>query len=1145
MFSRAKVTTLFAIILFIALFGFLFYQSSITGYAVVEGNATAVGVSVLKIKINGSDDLSHDYHETLPVEFYDLTTPIAKFEWDFSKGPLPLSQVSIESVRGELAFNGINVPKILFVERRDSTHVCIIDSDGASILDFTDDCSGESELLVACDGELYDGYNCSVFDDLFRVSGLMHSAIKAIKVESVPEEQPEPVAEIRDESNKLVGKKITDEPSFETHFVLVEKTSESLNLVFYHDAATSQAVWIEGDVNYTLSHSVAMPYENVTLSVLLVKGIVPKFKVHVGSASEVFEFGKEIPDVSFEGEYRFIDRDDELIDVELTAGFASVLIKGTSEPSITAKIDSVPDAVITTPVFASEITAMEEAVITLPKNGVVSAVLECPDFDVNTFTCPSSWQDSGIPFTETDTHITFTVNHFSGYGGGNISVINVQSYPTLNGNWTVAFNTTGTEDLTITGFNGTSFTTDLDFLELRCGNETLNATYDGTTVFYANYSCNDTGYETVRVKTAGKHTQQFTFGNSTAYAYNIVVTGIQNVTSVLNATYYSEADTDSAGFAMAAGDVNGDGNTDFIIGAPNRNDSNRSYNGKVYLVYGNFTNNTKTNLSNANASWIGAHNFSFAGNSLATGDFNNDSLKDIVIGSYGDDTSGNSRSGSVYVIYGGSLSGNKDLINPASFNILITGKSANGNAGWKVAAGDLNGDGIDDLVLSELEPFTGPGHVYVFFSPLLSGPISLANVILNGSYTAEHFGQSLAIGDLNNDTYNDLIIGADNYSVAPPPLLPRPGAAFVFYGPLASGTSLLDVNANVTFMGENHDDRAGFSLSSRKDASGDGIHDLLIGAPLYDSPSGTADVGKAYLIYGDASLNGTINLNTGANASWYGEAKDDYLGYSVLLSFEDNGTIADAMIGAPGQDYGGTNAGRIYFLYNPSPASSGIISSAANGSLYGSAAGVTLGSSMASGSMGAGAASMDISLFDNYIEPSINTIQWIYLLGFEFPKPPPIFVSPKTGGHRDFSPSPPEDKSCYPLDSFKVNVNQDTGVVGVKFGTNFDATKIKVAVFAGFAGSFNRNTFGSFTKTGENSYSTQFVVPKDILNNEPLLHVIITDAQGRLCGDYIEYLNPCATQEQVTREWVVDKDFWDYLDVDYTSTSSNQLVYLA
>ncbi|MCK4650071.1 DUF2341 domain-containing protein, partial [Candidatus Pacearchaeota archaeon] len=140
-----------------------------------------------------------------------------------------------------------------------------------------------------------------------------------------------------------------------------------------------------------------------------------------------------------------------------------------------------------------------------------------------------------------------------------ITILNVQSYPTVGGNWTVGFNTTGEANLTVSAVNGTSYTEvyddneatqdDLEILELRCGdetlfdkyglvddenvylilendsfvklNETLNKSLGVKSIFVENYSCNSTGYYTVKVLTPGIHDQLFDFGGINASAHNL------------------------------------------------------------------------------------------------------------------------------------------------------------------------------------------------------------------------------------------------------------------------------------------------------------------------------------------------------------------------------------------------------------------------------------------------------------------------------------------------------------------------------------------------------------------------------------------------------------------------------------------------
>ncbi|MCX6814610.1 MAG: hypothetical protein NTY20_03110, partial [Candidatus Aenigmarchaeota archaeon] len=203
----------------------------------------------------------------------------------------------------------------------------------------------------------------------------------------------------------------------------------------------------------------------------------------------------------------------------------------------TVQVDSVvlrnKSVSLGTPVFAADIPGIQSAEITLERTGRLNAILECPAYDFATDSCPE-WVPTQIPFTDNGTHVSFTVKGFSGYAGADITIINVYSHPTLGGNWTVEFNTTGYANLTITSVNGTNWSDssesyDLRFLEIRCGSQILNYTWldygpGNGSVFVENYSCSDTGYEVSKVLTGGRHYLEFLFGNDTGYAYNTVFT---------------------------------------------------------------------------------------------------------------------------------------------------------------------------------------------------------------------------------------------------------------------------------------------------------------------------------------------------------------------------------------------------------------------------------------------------------------------------------------------------------------------------------------------------------------------------------------------------------------------------------------------
>jgi hypothetical protein len=154
-----------------------------------------------------------------------------------------------------------------------------------------------------------------------------------------------------------------------------------------------------------------------------------------------------------------------------------------------------------------------------------------------------------LTFTDTDAdglidNISWTVPRLSEQifeVETNITIINVQSYPTLWGNWTARFNTTGTANLTITPVNGTSYGEDLEFLEMWCGSERVDAAYDAS-VFYPNWNCSTEGKIINRVLTTGKHTLEFRFGSSVKYAYN-------NINSNLNLT------SDNITFVYDSGEI--------------------------------------------------------------------------------------------------------------------------------------------------------------------------------------------------------------------------------------------------------------------------------------------------------------------------------------------------------------------------------------------------------------------------------------------------------------------------------------------------------------------------------------------------------------------------------------------------------------
>ena len=173
-----------------------------------------------------------------------------------------------------------------------------------------------------------------------------------------------------------------------------------------------------------------------------------------------------------------------------------------------------------TEVVAIEASKFQQAEVQIPKNGPVNTIVRCAVWNFEKDSC-LEWLPTDIAFTQDDNYIYFNVTSFSAYGGTELNILNVKSYPVTGGNWTVRFITRGTDNLRIEGSNGTIYGTDLEFGSLYCGDENIEVENHDEFILARNYSCNSTGYYKVKVLTGGTHTQKFTFGNLIAYANNL------------------------------------------------------------------------------------------------------------------------------------------------------------------------------------------------------------------------------------------------------------------------------------------------------------------------------------------------------------------------------------------------------------------------------------------------------------------------------------------------------------------------------------------------------------------------------------------------------------------------------------------------
>jgi hypothetical protein len=223
-----------------------------------------------------------------------------------------------------------------------------------------------------------------------------------------------------------------------------------------------------------------------------------------------------------------------------------------------------------------------------------------------------------------------------------------------------------------------------------------------------------------------------------------------------DAIYTGENTFDLAGFSLAgAGDVNGDGYDDMLIGASFYS----TWIGRAYLVLGSGT-PSSIGLGSADAIYTGENTNDYAGCSVAgVGDTNGDGYDDMLIGAYGYPSGGDT--GRAYLVLG---SGTPSSIGLGSADAIYTGENTSDYAGRSVAgAGDVNGDGYDDLLIGAYGYSSDTGRAYLVLGSGTPSSIELggADAIYTGENIDDHAGWSVAgAGDMNGDGYGDMFVGA-------------------------------------------------------------------------------------------------------------------------------------------------------------------------------------------------------------------------------------------------------------------------------------------------------------------------------------------------------------------------------------------------
>ncbi len=419
---------------------------------------------------------------------------------------------------------------------------------------------------------------------------------------------------------------------------------------------------------------------------------------------------------------------------------------------------------------------------------------------------------------------------------------------------------------------------------------------------------------------------------------------------------------DRAGFSVAlAGDVNGDGFDDLIVGAYGAAGGHYGYvhdkfydaevwqwisvreAGLSYVVFGHAGASPAYLNFNAidgeNGFVLAGVDFGdFSGRSVASaGDVNGDGFDDLIVGAYRGDPGGQS-SGESYVVFGhaGPFDPRLDLFALDGDNgFRIDGALAGDVSGWSVAsAGDVNGDGYDDVIVgafrADPDGASAAGASYVVFGHAGGFEATLSLAALDGSNgfrlegisNGDWSGYSVAsAGDINGDGFDDLIVGANG---ADRPGATQIGESYVVFGHAGSFGSVielggLDGSNGFRLDGIDGADFAGLSVASAGDVNGDGIEDMIVGAPGAD-PVGRPDAGESYVVFGrTGGFGSAIDLAALDGSNGFridGAAHGDASGASVASAGDVNGDgYDDLIIGARRADTGGSDAGAAYVVF--------------------------------------------------------------------------------------------------------------------------------------------------------------------------------------------------------------------------------------